>query len=267
VDRLTHYLYSRKNLVGSLLALGGLALHFGLMLLVGGPGLGLLFLPVVVGLYLAGALLTPGEPQLDLVLDASADSEEVRRGLDRLVKQVRGRVAPDIQAKVESIRDSILVTLDAEGGRVAGDPTVHLIRQTALDYLPTALASYLALPRAYAERRAVAGGRTPHAALLEQLDLMDVKMKDAADAILAHDSEKLLANGRFLADRFAVSSLSLDAPGAAAAPTVAPSAPAVAEAGPSSAPAPVSVPAVAEAAAAPVAATQAQPAAERERVN
>ena len=47
--------------------------------------------------------------------------------------------------------------------------------------------------------------------LLEQLDLIDAKMREAADAILAHDSERLLANGRFLADRFATSSLRLDA--------------------------------------------------------
>ena len=213
MERLTHYLYSRKSIVASLLAIGGLALHF--VGLIGGP----LWLPIVVGLYVAGALLVPGEPQLELALDASADADEIRRGLDRLIKQTRGRVAPDILARVESIRDAIMVTTDNESGRVAGDPTVHLLRQTALDYLPTALTTYLALPRAYAERRAVAGGRTPHDALLEQLDLMDAKMKDAADAILAHDSEKLLANGRFLADRFATSSLDINAPGIAAALT------------------------------------------------
>jgi hypothetical protein len=204
VERLTRFLYSRRSIVGSLLALGGLALHF-----VGLLG-GILWLPIVIGLYLIGVLLIPSEPQLSLALDASADADEIRRGLDRLVHQIKGRVAPDIQARVESIRDSILATLAGEGGRAAGDPTVLLIRQTALDYLPSALTAYLALPRAQAERRAVAGGRTPHAALLDQLDLMDAKMHEASDAILAHDSEKLLANGRFLADKFAVSSLRLD---------------------------------------------------------
>jgi hypothetical protein len=102
----------------------------------------------VIGLYVAGALLVPGEPNLSLTLDASADAAEIRRGLDRLVKSTRGRVAPDIQARVESIRDEIMVTTEGEGGLAAGDPTVQLIRQTALDYLPTALTSYLALPRA-----------------------------------------------------------------------------------------------------------------------
>ena len=47
--------------------------------------------------------------------------------------------------------------------------------------------------------------------LLEQLDLMDRRLADVADDIARHDSDKLLANGRFLAEKFAVSSLQLDA--------------------------------------------------------
>jgi hypothetical protein len=208
-DRLERFLLSRRNIVGCALAIGGLALHF--VGLVTGP----LWLPIVIGLYLIGILLVPEERGLDIALDAAADEEEIRLGLNRLLKVIRGKVAADIQLRVERIRDSILVTLEAEQDRVAGDLNAHLIRQTALDYLPTALSSYMALPRAYAERRPVAAGRTPHDVLLEQLDLMDDKMRETADAILAHDSEKLLANGRFLADRFATSSLRLD--GAAAA--------------------------------------------------
>ena len=49
--------------------------------------------------------------------------------------------------------------------------------------------------------------------LLDQLDLMDRKMREVADDIARHDSDKLLANGRFLAERFGVSSLQLDGAG------------------------------------------------------
>ncbi|HYO44417.1 MAG TPA: hypothetical protein VES19_14560 [Candidatus Limnocylindrales bacterium] len=221
MERLTRFLLSRRSIVGSALAVGGLLLH--LVGLLGGP----LWLPIVVGLYLVGVLLVPGERGLDLALDAAADGEEVRRGLERLVRSLRGKVAPDIIERVEHIRDSILVTLEAEQDRVAGDPNARLIRQTALDYLPTALTAYLALPRAQAERRPVAGGRTPHSVLLEQLDLMDTKMREAADAVLAHDSERLLANGRFLADRFGVSSLHLGDPAGVPEAVTAPAAEAV----------------------------------------
>jgi hypothetical protein len=130
---------------------------------------------------------------------------------------VQFKVAPDILAKVSSIRKAILVTLDDDQDRGAADPTVYLIRQTALDYLPSALSAYLALPRIYAERRPTMRGQTPHDVLLEQLALMDSKMREAADAKLAHDSQRLLENGRFIADRFGSSSLRIDAMPAPAA--------------------------------------------------
>jgi hypothetical protein len=207
--RVETFLYSRRNIVGSLLALGGLALHF-----VGIVG-GLAWLPITAGLYLIGILVVPGERELAIQLGAAQDASEVRDGLDRLLRELRGRVADDLYAKVVSIRGSILGTLDEGTAGDAADPNVYLIRQTALAYLPDAFASYLRIPRVMAERRPIAGGKTPHDALLEQLDLMDRRLADVADDIARHDSDKLLANGRFLAEKFGVSSLSL---GAAAVP-------------------------------------------------
>lgn len=208
--RIEAYLYSRRNIVASLLALGGLGLFFGGVLT--GP----LWVPVVAGLYAIGVLLVPGEPQLDLRLDAAADASQVRAGLDRLQSSIRGRVADDIYASVASIRASIEATLaTTPAGLGPADHNVYLIRQTALDYLPAALSAYLALPRSYAERRIVAGGRTPHDELRDQLRLMASKLQEVADNIAQHDSDRLFANGRFLADKFATSSLSVDAPAVA----------------------------------------------------
>ena len=45
--------------------------------------------------------------------------------------------------------------------------------------------------------------------LLEQLELMDSKMREVADDIARHDSDRLLANGRFIAERFATARSSL----------------------------------------------------------
>ncbi|MFI5254921.1 MAG: hypothetical protein ACHQ15_05645 [Candidatus Limnocylindrales bacterium] len=200
--RLQAFLYSRRNIVASLLALGGLALHF--IGLVGGP----IWLPITVGLYAIGYLLVPGEQGLELRLGAAEDAGEVRDGLARLLSGLRGKVADDIFQKVLSIQNSILATLTVEEGPGDGaDPNVYLIRQTALSYLPDALDTYLRMPRAMAERRPVADGRTPHDVLLDQLDLMDRRLADVADDMARHDSDKLLANGRFLAEKFGVSSL------------------------------------------------------------
>jgi hypothetical protein len=211
VRGLEAYLYSRRNIVGSLLALGGLALHF-----VGLVG-GIAWLPITIGLYAIGALLVPGEQGLELRLGAAQDAAEVRSGLDRLLKSLRGRVADDLYAKVQSIQASIVATLEVEGG--AGDsvdPNVYLICQTALSYLPEAFSTYLRLPRVMAERRRVADGRTPHDVLLEQLDLMDRRLADVADDMARHDSDRLLANGRFLAEKFGTSSLEIEDAAAAA---------------------------------------------------
>jgi hypothetical protein len=205
VRRLEAYLYSRRNLVGSVLAVAGLALHF-----VGLVG-GLAWLPITVALYAIGVLLVPGDRGLAISIGAAQDAAQVRDGLDRLTRSIKGKVADDLYAKVASIQASILATLAIEGEPGdAADPNVYLIRQTALAYLPDAFSTYLRMPRAMAERRAIAGGRTPHDVLLEQLDLMDRRLTDVADDMARHDSDKLLANGRFLADKFGVSSLRLD---------------------------------------------------------
>jgi hypothetical protein len=207
--RLQTFLYSRKNIAGSLLALGGLALHFtGLIV-------GLEWLPITAGLYLIGALLVPGERALDLRLDATADASDIRGALDSLMKSIRGRVPDDIYASVSNIRDSIMVTLQNGngGGHAAVDPNVYLIRQTALSYLPEALNAYLALPRLYANR-SLGGRKSAHDTLLDQLNLMNQKMTEVAEAIVAHDTDRLEAHGRFLAEKFGGSTLDIASPAA-----------------------------------------------------
>jgi hypothetical protein len=207
------YLYSRRNIVGCLLAVAGLALHF-----VGLLG-GFLWLPITIGLYLIGVLLVPGEQGLVLQLGAAADSAQVRDGLDRLIRSLQGQVAADLIAKVVSIQASILRTLPAQGAEGdTADPNVYLIRQTALAYLPDAFQTYLKLPRQVAEQRPIADGRTPHDVLLSQLELMDQRLASVADDMARHDSDALLANGRFLADKFGVSSLRIDGDAVAATP-------------------------------------------------
>jgi len=202
------YLYSRRNIVGSLLAVAGLVLHFvGLL-----PGLE--WLPITAGLYLIGVLLVPGEQGIALELGAAQDSSQVRAGLDRLIRSLNGKVADDLIARVVSIQGSILATLTTDGSAGdAADPNVYLIRQTALAYLPDAFDTYLRMPRLMAERRPIASGQTPHDVLLSQLDLMDHRLADVADDMARHDSDKLLANGRFLAEKFGVSGLRIDPDG------------------------------------------------------
>ena len=223
--RFEQFLYSWRNIAGCGLALVGLALHFT------GVVPGLQWLPITAALYLIGVLLVPGEKTVGLDLDQTANLADVRHALDQLLASIQGRVPADIYARVASIQASILVTLGSGGGNGNGagsgagngggvansmiaDPNVYLIRQTALSYLPEALNGYLALPGMYRDR-SLAGRKSAHDTLLDQLNLMDQKMHEVADAMVAHDTDRLEAHGRFLAEKFGGSSLDIK-PGASA---------------------------------------------------
>lgn len=198
---MVRYLGSRKNVAGSLLALGGLVLFFlGLL----GP----IWPLVVLALYLIGALAVPS-PRRVLVGNASFDPELVRSALDRLVRRVENQASPDVVAKVREIQQEILGVLPLADQFPPGSEDLFVIQRTATDYLSSALDPYLALPPEYAATRQVQGGKTPKQVLLEQLELIDSKMDEVVDAIHQRDTDRLLASGRFLEERFGKGDLSL----------------------------------------------------------
>jgi hypothetical protein len=199
-QRLLMYLYSTKNIVGSLLALVGLLLFFTGVV-------GALWPLVVVGLYLIGALVAPGTSAIDL--RSGFDPNDVRRALDQDVRQVSGRVPADVLAKVQNIQQIILGILPRTGTLPPGSPELFVVQRTAMDYLPTALESYVNLPRAYATLHPVQDGKTAKQVLLDQLALLESKMNEVADDVHRNDTDRLLANGRFLEERFGGSALSL----------------------------------------------------------
>ncbi len=194
------YLYSRKNIAGSALALVGLALFFTGVI---GP----IWPAVVVALYLVGALATPGERHLNLL--GGIDPGDVRAALQHQVSQVKGRVPPEVQAKVLSIQQTILGILPKLDQLGPGSQDAYIVQRTATDYLPSTLQAYLSLPRAYATVHRLPDGRTAARVLMDQLTLLDAKLDEVADAVNKNDTDKLLANGRFLEDRFGRSQLDL----------------------------------------------------------
>ena len=80
-----------------------------------------------------------------------------------------------------------------------------MVGRTATDYLPSALQAYVSLPRAYATLHKMQNGKTADQILGEQLTLLAAKMNEVADAVQKKDSNALLANGRFLEERFGAS--------------------------------------------------------------
>lgn len=214
------FLRSRKNLVGVVLALFGLAAVLaGLLPPIAGA-------PLVVGLYVIGVLIGPADPAPELKFDVTGNDEAIKTSLEQLLRQVQGRVPDDVLLRVQHIRDSILATLNdpnqapgaAQGpSRSTADPNVYLIQQTALTYLPTALNAYISLPKRYSLRDLPAREKA-HQTLLSSLVLMDDKLAEVTDAILARDAQKLEVYSRFIQEKFGSSRLDLDAAPAEAAP-------------------------------------------------
>ena len=194
------YLFSRKNIVACLLALVGLGLFF--LGLIGSvwPG-------VVIGLYLIGALVTPNDRRWNL-LGGEAPSD-LAGALSHQVSAVRGKVPDDVYQKLVSIQQTILAILPKIDRLGSGSQDSFVVQKTVTDYLPSTLQAYLNLPRAYASVHRFSDGRTAAQVLIDQLTLLDKKLDEVADAVNKNDADALLANGRFLEDRFGGSALTL----------------------------------------------------------
>jgi hypothetical protein len=204
-QRLLRYLYSNKNLVGSAGGLVGLGLYF--TGVVGG-----VWPLVVAGLYGVGALATPPTKTIDL--RSGLDPSNLNRAMAEQLRRIRGRVPDDVLAAVSRIHDQIREVLDRRDALPPGSPDAFVVERTTLDYLPTALESYLNLPRGYANRVPVSQGRTARQVLLDQLTLLEAKLGEVLEAVAKGDTDRLLAHGRFLEDRFAASELDLRRRGA-----------------------------------------------------
>lgn len=77
-----------------------------------------------------------------------------------------------------------------------------LVRRILDDYLPSTVGAYLSLPPHNPDAPVTSDGRSSRQLLTEQLTMLDRKLDEVAEAMLRHDLEGLLANGRFLEEQF-----------------------------------------------------------------
>lgn len=141
---------------------------------------------------------------------ASFDAEGVRRSLQRLRKRIVRRVPDDVMDAIDTIVETMEAILPRVGSLGAGSQDLFVLARTATDYLPTALEAYVNLPRKYATAHPIRGGKTAHGLLIEQLELLQTQLDGIALAVNKNDTDKLLAHGRFLEERFGAKDLSLD---------------------------------------------------------
>jgi len=205
-QKMLMYFYSNKNIVGSIFGLVGLLLAFPLVLaMIFLLDIGLfalsLFL-IVPALYFVGALVVPTNPTYQLTFQNQTTVTEIEAELHHLVESIDGKVSPQILTKVSRIKQSILDILPYIVDINSADHDIFTIRRTALDYLPETLENYLNLPPAFAKRHVVRDGKTPHQILLEQLDMLDQELQEIVVDFNHNNTQKLMAHGRFLEDRF-----------------------------------------------------------------
>jgi len=204
-SRFAHYATSTKNIAGTALAVVGPALALAGVL---APPVGLALAPV---LYAVGALAAPERRKVSVV--AGLDPNDVVRSLDQIAKRTAGRLPPDIGAQVAAISTTIKEVLPRASALGEGSPAQFVLVQCATDYLPSALQGYLDLPRNYADHHVVADGKTAKDLLADQLTVLQKQIDEIADAVNRADTDKLIANGRFLAEKFGRGPLDLGGPG------------------------------------------------------
>ncbi len=194
--RVLLFLYSNRNIVASMLGIIGLILFF--------TGVIQKFwLPIVISLYFIGIIGTPGEPHLEIQLGNPMTIDEIKDSLESLIKTIKTKVSPDILTLVISIRDSIFDILkDFENGAAVFDHNFFTIKQTVFKYLPSLLENYLKLPWSFRKVHVLKDGKTAHQILIDQLKLMDNKIKQIVVSIHENNTQELINNSKFLEDKF-----------------------------------------------------------------
>lgn len=132
---------------------------------------------------------------------------DVLEQLDTLCEQIKGKVPALIEARTARIARTVHDIVPRIATLGIGSSAAHTVISTATSYLPEALDAYMRLPRNYADRRAISGGKTSLMVLCDQLDLLGAKMDEALEAVLQSDVDALIAHGQFLKEKFSTGHL------------------------------------------------------------
>jgi hypothetical protein len=193
------YLYSTRNIVGSLLGLLGLAAFFG----------GVIhqwWLPICLGLYLAGALLVPSQTLLDVDVYQQYDNQRLVEGVEQLLAQVRKQLPDEaltVLASIPQVLHALLPRLTGMGGSPMLPPDqIQTVIGAITRDLPQTVAGYLRLPSAFANFHTLEGGKTAKDLLTEQLLILKSQLDKIAEAAFRDDAEALLTNGQYLKEKF-----------------------------------------------------------------
>ncbi len=131
---------------------------------------------------------TPAAPLPDL-----ADLRALAQILNGTVDEASNSRMKRIIQKLEEIYPRLETTTGA-----ASDT----IRRAVIDYIPTTIRTYLALPVSVRDSRRLANGRTPREQIAHDLNRLERELVDQHDELIRGDIAALEAHGLFLESRF-----------------------------------------------------------------
>ena len=205
-SRLGRWLESGKNIVGCVLAVVAIILEVTV-------GLGAFWPVIVVAAYAVGALLWPRDRlNLTLALGESASADDLKAQLASLRKTMStqsGRLGDDIVKPLGALLDILDEIVSKWDDLLVAPEQSHVVQQMIVDYLPTSLQTYLNIPATYALTARVAGKKSAHDELVDQLTLLTTEAEKIRAAVYSKDLDALGDQSRFLQEKFGKSSLDL----------------------------------------------------------
>jgi hypothetical protein len=194
--RLPIYVYSNRNIAGAALALGALGAYF----------VGLIhefWYVIVAGSYGIGALVARDGGELETHINAEMNVKDAVDAVTRLAAESQTRLPPEIAELVGQIASAVADVLPRLAARNVADAVFIDVRATATTYLPDTLNAFLTVPATYRNTVAIRDGKTARQIVVEQLTVLAAKMQEIAKNAVVDDAQALLANGKFLKERFA----------------------------------------------------------------
>lgn len=154
----------------------------------------------------------PADPAAAPPAPADGDSpEQLRDRLRQLIRYVNANAgALPVEAVVvaRGITDTIHDVIDTGSDRALDVYAIVSVNGIVGDYLPTTLRAYLNLDRSQVDQPNAAG-RTPRAALREQLDALAGAADELLQAARSFDADAIFTQGNFLRTKFSRSDLDL----------------------------------------------------------
>ena len=136
-------------------------------------------------------------------LPSAPTADDILAALARVEGMVAGASVPSVvRARVLRVTGTIRTALPRLANLGLGSYDAYSVMATATDYLPEAIGAYLRLPRDWADTRPVEQSKTSLLLLVDQLDLLGATMDKISDAANRTDAAALIANGRFLQQKF-----------------------------------------------------------------